>query len=102
MQVAIATGVHLGPVLVEVADQPDTSVAWEERGSTHINIDEPLATNEEGKEPLIMFRPGASGHHRVDVYAMNRDVNRDLALKPKARKNLERYLVVFTSVERVS
>ncbi len=33
---------------------------------------------------------------------MNRDVNRDLALKPQARKNLERYLVVFTPVERVS
>lgn len=32
---------------------------------------------------------------------MSRDVNRDLALKPTARKNLERYLVVFTPVGQV-
>lgn len=94
--IAIATGIHLGPVLVDVADQPDNSVAWEERGSTYIDIDESLGTIEGGKESVVMFRPVASGRHRVDVYAMNRDVNRDLALEPKARKNLERYLVVFT------
>lgn len=99
--IAIATGVHMGPVLVAVADQYDNGVAWEEHGSTCITIHEPLATDEDGKEPFVMFRPVHGGPHRVDVYAMSRDVNRDLALKPTARKNLERYLVVFTPVGQV-
>ncbi len=98
--IAIATGVHMGPVLVSVAEQPDNSATWEEHGSTRITINEPLGTIEDGKESFVLFRSATDGPHRVDVYAINRDVNRDLALKPKARKNLERYLVVFTPIEQ--
>ncbi|MFT4217545.1 MAG: hypothetical protein QM619_10240 [Micropruina sp.] len=98
--IAIATGIKMGPVLVEVGGLPDDPGNWEEHGSTQVHIREPLVSAVGGHEPITMFSPAAAGHYRVDVYAVNREINRDLARKPKARKNLERYLVVFTPIQQ--
>lgn len=98
--VAIATGISMGPVLIQVGCVPSDPSNWEAHGCTQVYIREPLVSAVGGEEPINIFSPAATGEYRVDVYAANREINRDLALKPSARKNLEKYLVVFTLIQQ--